>query len=73
MGKGLSLATYRKMETLKGNDGKDASLLFLLLFKIADKRRCFTDEQCYHWWHQDLSNESVIAQIKKDYEAGVLE
>ena len=29
LAKGVSMATYRKMETLKGSDGKDAVWLFL--------------------------------------------
>ena len=70
--KGVSMATYRKMETLKGSDGKDAVWLFLYLFQIADKRRRSLGNQCSHWWHKDLSQESVVEQIKRDYEAVVL-
>jgi hypothetical protein len=72
LGKGVSMQTYRKLEALKFNDGKDAALLLLFLFKNADKRRREKDQVDHHWWHRDLSDPVVVAKIKNDYEAGVL-
>lgn len=72
LSKGVSAETYRRMESLKARDGQDAALLLLYLFKIADRRRCQTDEKCSHWWHRDLSDPGVIQEVKSAYEAGTL-
>ena len=42
-------------------------ILLLKIFSVADKRRrsmCCANG-CHHWWHRDLSNVSVLREIKK--------
>lgn len=43
--------------------------VLLALATIADERRRETqcDLGCTHWWHRDLSNPAVVADIRRSY------
>ena len=56
-----------KLLSLKGKDTLRSFLLMICLLSISDKRRRDEESDCDHWWHQDLSNENVIAEIRKKY------
>ena len=64
---------YRLYE-LKGIVLEQAILLALECFSLAESRRklkkCGTS--CNHWWHRDLSNDSIVNEIIKDMTINLL-
>jgi len=40
-------------------------VLLMHLFQIADsRRRASCGDTCYHWWHQNLSDETVVRELQ---------
>lgn len=53
-----------KIANLPANEKEKSLHLFVALFQVADARRrerCFQPER--HWWHRELSDENVVAEI----------
>lgn len=53
-----------KIANLPANEKEKSFRLLIALFQVADARRrerCFEPER--HWWHQDLSDEKVVAEV----------
>lgn len=74
LSKGATVEALNKLSSLKNSDGKDAFVLLLHLFKIADERRKKKEdpEDCNHWWHRDLGNATVLENIRASYDRGEL-
>jgi len=53
-----------KIVNLPANEKEKSFRLLIALFQVADARRrerCFEPER--HWWHRDLSDKNVVAEI----------
>lgn len=73
LSKGASLQVLRKVAQLRGRDSLDALLLLLHVLRLADSRRRREEElPCSHWWHRDLGDPAVVAQLREQYVSGRL-
>jgi len=54
-----------ELATLKGTVLKQAFLLVLECFALAESRRKEQEDpkSCNHWWHKDLSDKKVVKEI----------
>ena len=54
---------------LSGKELLNAWIILLNLLKIADTRRRVSENPklCNHWWHKDLSNQSYIDKLLKEF------
>lgn len=53
-----------KVLGLPANERDKSFLLLLALFAVADQRRRQSDfNPARHWWHRDLSDDKVVADI----------
>ena len=61
-------STYGQLSRIAGlpDDELDKAFVLLMqLFQIADSRRREScGDSCYHWWHQDLSDDFVLRELK---------
>lgn len=58
----------RKLEKLRDRDAEDAWRLLLYTLRYADSRRRAKEPHgpCQqHWWHRDLGDPSVIAELRR--------
>lgn len=74
LAKGANTEILNKLSTLRNADGVDAFILLLHLLRIADERRKATETpaNCNHWWHRDLGDPVILAEIKCAYLNGSL-
>jgi Family of unknown function (DUF5958) len=64
--KGRLAGQLAKVLALPPPEYEKAFALLLALFAIADQRRRATQcaDGCQHWWHQDLSQEQVVNDLR---------
>ncbi len=58
-----------KVLKLPNSEFLKAFILLITLFEIADTRRYNNSCQdgCTHWWHRDLSDRRVLAEIRAEF------
>ncbi len=75
LSRGTDIVRLRKVASLPEAERTKAMILLLNLFRISDNRRQSqegADEPELHWWHEDLSDPKVLADIRRRYEQGRL-
>lgn len=67
-GNRLLSAQLAKIVNLPSNERHKSFILLISLFRIADKnKRAKGLEPDRYWWHQDLSDEQIVAKILAEY------
>ena len=58
-----------ELADLPENELERGFILLLKILSVADKRRKCTccANGCQHWWHRDLSDVSVLRELKNEY------
>jgi len=66
LSKGANKMQINRIVSLSNEELNKSLHLLLKLFSIADKRRRGAETEGIerHWWHQDLSNPSIIKSIR---------
>jgi hypothetical protein len=71
---GYSGPVLRRVSALPQEEYKNIIRLYIAMYRVADgRRRALEGGPCrQHWWHRDLGNADVVAEIIAQYEAGKL-
>jgi hypothetical protein len=65
LSKGIDRGRLDQVVSLPANERQKAFHILVQVFVVADRRRrrdCPTE--CHHWWHQDLSDPEVLAEVR---------